>query len=252
MRNLIAGNWKMNCTLQEAKELIADIINGLYTRPQLEDDNEFLVCPPYIYLPTIRHAVLNHNFLSFGAQDCSAQENGAHTGDISAAMLHDSGCNYVIVGHSERRADHKESDELVAEKVLKVVKNKMTAILCVGETEAEREAGQQDVVVGRQLDAALNERYDSQNLVIAYEPVWAIGTGKTAQREDIESMHGFIRKKLQERLADGKNIRILYGGSVKPDNAGDILSIENVNGCLIGGASLKAESFIGIAEAYNG
>ena len=249
MKKLIAGNWKMNCNLQDAKELIADVINGIHMRMDLLERNEFLVCPPYIYLPTIRHAALNHNLLSFGAQDCSHMDNGAHTGDISASMLYDSDCQYVITGHSERRADHAESDTDIAAKVVQIQKNKMVAILCVGENEDQRDRGEHVHIVISQLEASLNDDCNAQNLVVAYEPIWAIGTGKTASSKDIEEMHGVIRKKLQERLADGQNIRILYGGSVKPENAGEILNLPGVGGALIGGASLKASSFIGIAEA---
>lgn len=250
MKNLIAGNWKMNCTLQEAKELIADIVNAIYEKESLHGNNDFLVCPPYIYLSTIRHAVSSYNVVTFGAQDCSAQNNGAHTGDISAEMLADSGCSYVIIGHSERRSDHGESDAMIAEKAKRLIENKVAAILCVGETAAQREAGAQEEIVGAQLDHAIQDAHHAGNLVIAYEPVWAIGSGQAASTQDILYMHGFIRKKLKERLADGVNIRILYGGSVKPENAADILQITDVNGCLVGGASLKAESFVGIAQAF--
>ncbi|MAE51031.1 MAG: triose-phosphate isomerase [Micavibrio sp.] len=249
MKMLIAGNWKMNCSLEDAKLLIADIINGIHVREGLRDRCEFLVCPSFIYMPTIRHAVLNHNLLSFGAQDCSDQDNGAFTGDISATMLKESGCQYVIVGHSERRGYHAESNALVKAKAQKVVNNAMCAIICVGETEQQRSNGEALATVLKQLEECVPEGADSKNIVIAYEPVWAIGTGKVATTADIDEIHTAIRQKLKEMLADGANIRILYGGSVKPDNAGDILNIPDVNGALIGGASLQAQSFLGIAEA---
>ncbi len=249
MKKLIAGNWKMNCNLDDAKGLIADVINGIYQAQHLRETCEFLVCPSYIYLPTIRHAVLNHGLLSFGAQDCSAEGNGAFTGDISAAMLKDSGAQYVICGHSERRQHHKESNELIKKKVVMAQNAGMCPILCVGESESQREYDQAVEAVMAQLDASLPAEANENNLVVAYEPVWAIGSGKTPTHNDIAEMHGAIREKLKEKLADGANIRILYGGSVKPENAGDILNIPNVNGALIGGASLQAESFLGIARA---
>lgn len=249
MKKLIAGNWKMNCSLEDAKILIADTINAIHINEKLLDTCEFLVCPSFIYMPTIRHAVLNHGVLSFGAQDCSDQDNGAFTGDISAEMLKESGCQYVIVGHSERRQFHQEDNALIKAKASKVLKNDMCAIICVGETEAQRESGKALDVVLSQLEACLPDAVNGQNVVIAYEPVWAIGTGKVATSADIAEVHTAIREKLKEKLADGANIRILYGGSVKPENAGDILNIPDVNGALIGGASLQARSFIGIAEA---
>lgn len=249
MKKLIAGNWKMNCSLDDAKGLIADIINGIHQQDYLREGCEFLVCPPYIYLPTIRHAALNHGLLSFGAQDCSAEDNGAFTGDISASMLRGSECQYVICGHSERREYHKENDALVKAKAQKIVDNNMIAIICVGESETQREFGQALQTVLAQVEKCLPDGATAKNIVIAYEPVWAIGTGKTASNEDIAEMHNAIREKLKEKLAEGANIRILYGGSVKPENAGDILNIQNVDGALIGGASLQAESFLGIAQA---
>lgn len=249
MKKLIAGNWKMNCSLDEAKALVAGILNDIYSDKSLQDNCDFLICPPYIYLPTIRHAVFNHGLLGFGAQDCSAEDNGSYTGDISALMLKESGCQYVIVGHSERRQFHKENNELIHRKARKAQENGLCPIICVGESESQREYGQAVDVVLSQIEQCLTEGSNSKNLVIAYEPVWAIGTGKTPTSEDIAEMHGAIREKLKEKLADGANIRILYGGSVKLENAGDILNIADVDGALIGGASLKADSFMGIARA---
>lgn len=248
MKKLIAGNWKMNCSLDDAKGLIADIINGIHMNPKLTDNCDFLVCPPFIYLSTVRHASLNHGLMSFGAQDCSTEGNGAYTGEISATMLNDSGCSHVICGHSERREYHKETDITVKAKAAKIIENGMCAIICVGESETQREFGQHIETVLSQIENCIPEGATAENIVIAYEPVWAIGTGKVASLDDITEMHGAIRKKLKEMLADGSNIRILYGGSVKPDNAGDIFNLDNVNGALIGGASLKAESYLGIAQ----
>lgn len=249
MKKLIAGNWKMNCSLEEAKVLIADVINGIYKEPELQEFCDFVVLPSYIYLPTVRHALANHSFLEFGAQDCSMQDNGAHTGDISAAMLKDSACRYVIAGHSERRQNHGESNDVVKAKAAQIHKNGMTAIVCVGETLEEREAGNEQAVVERQISESLPSSANARNTVIAYEPVWAIGTGKVAKPGDVRVMHSFIRALVEEKLADGENLRILYGGSVKPENAAEILKISDVNGALVGGASLKAEEFLAIGRS---
>lgn len=250
MKKLIAGNWKMNCSLDEARALIADILEGIGARASALRGCEFLVCPPYVYLPIVRDAAQGRESLAgLGAQDCSDQENGAFTGDVSAAMLRDCGCGYVIVGHSERRQYHKEDNALVRAKAQKVLENGMRAIICVGESESQRDFGQALGVVLGQLEKSLPQGADGGNTVIAYEPVWAIGTGKVATAADIQEMHSAIRQKLKEKLADGANIRILYGGSVKPENAGEILNIPNVDGALIGGASLQAHSFLGIEEA---
>lgn len=248
MKKLIAGNWKMNCSLDDAKGLIADIINGIHMNPRLSENCDFLIFPPYIYLSTVRHASLNHGLMSFGAQNCSKQDNGAFTGDISATMLKESGCTHVICGHSERREHHKENDALIKAKAAKIIENGMCAIICVGESETQREYEQHIETVLKQVENCIPASATADNIVIAYEPVWAIGTGKVASLNDITEMHGAIRNKLKEMLADGANIRILYGGSVKPENAGDIFNLNHVNGALIGGASLKADSFLGIAQ----
>lgn len=239
----------MNGSLQDVKGLIADVINGIHNDIQLLEKFEFLVCPSYIYLPTVRHAVFSHGYLSFGAQDCSFEDNGAFTGDISAGMLKDSECQYVICGHSERREFHKETDTIVKKKAQKIIDNKMRAIICVGESETQREFGHEIQTVVSQIEKCIPEGASSENIVIAYEPIWAIGTGKVPSIQDIYKIHEAIEEKLKEKLADGANIRILYGGSVKPENAGDILNMHNVGGALVGGASLKAESFLGIAKA---
>ncbi len=239
----------MNGSAQDAKRLVASIINGItLAPPEMRERCEFLVCPPALHIYAIRHAAQGHdNLLRFGAQDCSAHENGAYTGDISAAMLKDAGCQYVIAGHSERRHGYGESDEAVYRKIEQIHKYEMAAILCIGETEEQRDDGQQDEVVLRQLRASLPAGANAINTVIAYEPVWAIGTGKVASIAEIAHMHNIIRGCLKETLEDGANMRILYGGSVKPDNAAEILRTANVDGALIGGASLKADSFLGIA-----
>ena len=242
MKKLIAGNWKMHGDLGEARRLIADIVNGLYEREELHESCDFLVCPPTIHIASVRHALQGYPKIVFGGQDCSAEENGAHTGDISAAMLKDSGCSYVIVGHSERRADHGEGDADVKAKALQALAADLKPIICVGETLDQREAGDALAVVEEQLKGSLPDGDQWGEIVVAYEPVWAIGTGKVASIEDIEEMHAHIRGIV------GDKVRILYGGSMKPDNAGEILAVSNVDGGLIGGASLKAESFIGIAK----
>lgn len=248
-KKLIAGNWKMNGNLDEAKGLIADIINGIFGAPVLKEYCDFLVCPPYLHLYAIRHALHGRDDVLFGGQDCSANENGAFTGDTSAAMLKDSGCSYVILGHSERRQHHFETDEMVRRKAALAHAQGLKTIICVGEKESEREQGAHQVVVGSQLESSLPDSATAENTVIAYEPVWAIGTGKTATPEDVKTMHAFIRGQLAERLENSEKLRILYGGSMKPDNARELLATENVDGGLIGGASLSAEQFLAIAKA---
>ncbi len=243
MKKLIAGNWKMNGDLDSARALIADIVNRVDADDDLQERFEFLVCPPTLHIGSVRHALYGFPAIKLGAQDCSPLGNGAHTGDLSAAMLKDSACSYVIVGHSERRADHGEDDALVQAKAKAVLAADMIPIICVGETDAQRESGEALDVVSAQLKGSLPDVKHYDDIVVAYEPVWAIGTGKVAGVSDIEEMHAHIRGIV------GPKVRILYGGSMKPDNAGDILRVANVDGGLIGGASLKAETFLGIARA---
>lgn len=252
MKPLIAGNWKMNCSLDDAKRLIADIINGVYEDDALQAAADIMVFPSFLHMSAVRHALANHSLLAFGGQDCSAHDDGAHTGDISARMLSDSGCSAVIVGHSERRVGHTETSSDVNEKVRQIHANKMVAVVCVGETLEDREAERAEEIVQKQLQESLPASVNASNTIIAYEPVWAIGTGKTPSNGEIRMMHGHIRGYLEEKLADAQNLRILYGGSVKPDNAADILKINEVNGALVGGASLDADSFLGIAKAITG
>ncbi|MCB1529863.1 MAG: triose-phosphate isomerase [Rhodospirillales bacterium] len=250
MKKLIAGNWKMNGTAESAIELAEAVSAGIEGNPGLLDTCDFLICPPFLHIPLVQGALSEPVFdaIFLGAQDCSSYQNGAYTGDVSAAMIADMGCTHVILGHSERRQYFGEKDMLVAEKALLAHREGLTTIVCVGENEAEREAGRAQDVVGKQLGHSLPGHSTPKNLVVAYEPVWAIGTGKSATVEDIRDMHAFIRAQLSERLESCENIRILYGGSVKPANAAEILATENVDGALIGGASLKAEDFIGIAQ----
>ena len=210
--------------------------------------SDYLVCPPFIYLAEIADT-LKGSGIALGGQDCSPHDDGAFTGDISAEMLKSLGCTYVILGHSERRQHHGESDELVARKAAKAHEHGLITIICVGETEFERSAGQEQDVVARQLKGSLPQSATYKNTVIAYEPVWAIGTGKTATPQDAKAMHGFIRQKLQNEVDGADLFRILYGGSMKPDNAADLLATANVDGGLIGVASLKADQFIAIAKS---
>ncbi len=249
MKKLIVGNWKMNGSLDDARALISDIINGLDSRQELLELCDFVVCPPFVHIAAARHALHNIPYVSLGAQNCSRWENGAHTGNISAEMLKDTECSYVILGHSERRQHVGETSQIVAEKADRAHANGLTSIICVGETAEERERGKEEHAVGFQLAASVPAGATSDNTVLAYEPVWAIGTGKTATPEDVASMHAFIRKGLEGKVENHNDVRILYGGSMKPENARDLLNTPNVDGGLIGGASLNAEQFLEIAKA---
>ena len=241
MRQLIAGNWKMNGLLEEASAIVGPLRRGA---DGLACD--LLVCPPFTQIVTVAH-ILVGSPVTVGGQDCHTSEKGAHTGDISAAMLRDAGASWVILGHSERRQDHQESDALIQAKTKAAVAAGLTPIVCVGETEAQRVAGDQNKVVGGQLAGSLPAGFAG---VVAYEPVWAIGTGKTATEDDVAAMHLFIRETLVRQLGPaGAAIRILYGGSVRPANAAGLLAVPHVGGALVGGASLKAEEFLGIAKA---
>jgi triosephosphate isomerase len=246
VRPLVAGNWKMNGLAASMAEL-----NGIKAgADKLADKAELMVCPPATLLAQFAWASKGSK-LTLGGQDCHAKASGAHTGDIAAEMLKDAGASAVIVGHSERRTDHHETDADVKAKALAAHRAGLTAIVCVGEQRAQREAGETLAVVGGQLDGSLPEAATGANLVVAYEPVWAIGTGLTPTPADVAEVHAFIRKKLFERYgAEGNDMRILYGGSVKPSNAKELLGLPNVNGALVGGASLKAADFLGIAEVY--
>lgn len=246
-RPLVAGNWKMNGLLASIGEFEA-ILSA--ARDGQGGSAELLICPPFTLIVRFaQHA--GGQGLAIGAQDCHPQASGSHTGDISAEMLADAGATYIIVGHSERRADHGEKDGLVKAKAEAVLRAGATPILCVGETRAEREAGRTLEVVGRQLSGSLPQGAFPAKLVIAYEPVWAIGTGLTPTPADVMEVHGFIRARLVEALdAEGRDVRILYGGSVKPSNAAALMGLENVDGALVGGASLKAADFLAIAGVY--
>jgi len=243
-RPLFAGNWKMN-GLSAARAELDKILAGAFALPANLD---VLVCPPALLVPGFADRARGAR-VGIGGQDCHAEASGAHTGDISAEMLADAGAVAVIVGHSERRKDHCETDAMVRAKALAARRAGLMAIVCVGETRAERDAGQALAVVGRQLDGSLAD--DADNFVIAYEPVWAIGTGLTPTAGDVGDMHRFIRERLGSRYGQaGQGIRVLYGGSVKPANAKELLGVDNVDGSLVGGASLKAEEFLAIAGIY--
>lgn len=244
MRKLIAGNWKMNGTAADLGEA-RDIAEGA---GDAGPDVTVMLCPPATLIDRMA-GVAARTPLLVGGQDCHAGQAGAHTGDISARMLADAGASAVIVGHSERRADHNESDAAVKAKAEAAARAGLTAIICVGESEAERDAGAALAVVEAQLDGSVPQ-LDPSGMVIAYEPVWAIGTGKTASADDIAAMHHHIRGWLTGRFgAGGSQVKILYGGSMKPANAAEILAIADVDGGLIGGASLKAADFLAIVSA---
>ncbi|MGV6873676.1 triose-phosphate isomerase [Pseudochelatococcus sp. B33] len=246
-RPLVAGNWKMN-GLKLSARVFASIIQGYDA--VLRNKVELLVCPPATLTVTFGVVAVGSG-VAVGGQDCHAKASGAHTGDVSAAQLADAGASYVIVGHSERRADHGETDAAVRAKALAARAAWLTPIVCVGETRAQREGGNALDIVRAQLDGSLPETADRGDLVVAYEPVWAIGTGLTATPVQVAEVHAIVRDVLVARYGDeGRAIRILYGGSVKPDNAYDLLSAGNVDGALVGGASLEAADFLAIAEYY--
>src|SRR6476659_2232854 len=243
---LVAGNWKMNGLAASGGEL-TKIIAGAKA---LEGKAELMVCPPATLIAAFAAAASGSTVI-VGGQDCHAEASGAHTGDVSAEMLADAGARAVILGHSERRTDHHETDAMVRAKAGAAWRAGLSAIVCVGEQRAERQAGKTLDVVGTQLQGSLPDGATAAKLVIAYEPVWAIGSGLTPTPTDVADVHGFIRKRLTERFsAAGARIKILYGGSVKPSNAGELLTIADVNGALVGGASLKAADFLGIAAIY--
>jgi triosephosphate isomerase len=244
IRPLIAGNWKMNGLRSSTAEFEAMLAGA----PAVAGKADLLVCPPATLIAAFAGKARGSKILTIGAQDCHPKPSGAHTGDISAEMLADAGASTIIVGHSERRADHGESDVLVREKAEAVWRAGLTAIVCIGETQHQRDAGQTLDICAGQLKLSLPDRAKADNLVVAYEPVWAIGTGLTPTVADVEQIHAFIRELLVARFkAEGAKIRLLYGGSVKPSNAAELMAVANVNGALVGGASLKAADFLAIA-----
>jgi triosephosphate isomerase len=211
---------------------------------------KLLICPPFTLIASFAERMAGGP-VAIGGQDCHAEMSGAHTGGVSAMMLKDAGATHVIVGHSERRTEHGETDAEVKAKAQAALRAGLVAIVCIGETRAEREAGRTLDIVGMQLSGSMPAGSTETNLVIAYEPVWAIGTGLTPTAADVAEVHTFIRRRLEDRLAsEAAGIRILYGGSVKPSNAVELMGVDNVDGALVGGASLKAADFLGIAAAY--
>ena len=243
-RKLVVGNWKMNGSRASNAQLLAGLKNaGGWQKGQAA------VCAPFPYLADVAQA-LQGAPIAWGAQDCSAHESGAYTGEVSAAMVAEFGCGYVIVGHSERRAYHAESDQLVADKARAALAHQLTPIVCVGETLAQREAGETDAVVTRQLAAVIATLgADISKAVVAYEPVWAIGTGKTATPEQAQAVHAVLRSQLRAATPQSQQMQLLYGGSVKADNAQSLFSKPDIDGGLIGGASLKVDDFVAICRA---
>ncbi len=243
---MIAGNWKMNGLLADGVALAQEIKVDVKAKKR---NCEFVVCPPFTLLGAVKKALKGCR-VALGAQDCHFEEKGAHTGDISPEMLLDCGCTYVILGHSERRADHGETSELVCKKAKAAYKAGLKTIICIGETLAQREKGETIDICSKQILESVPNDATAADTVIAYEPVWAIGTGKTPTAQDVEDVHAAVRKVLAKKLgrAQANKMRILYGGSVKPSNAKELLSLPDVDGGLIGGASLKAADFMAIAD----
>ena len=242
LKPLIAGNWKMNglkSSLTEAESLVEGLSQGDYSA-------DVLICPPATLIDRMV-SVFDGNDVSVGGQDCHANVSGAHTGDISAEMISDLGGAFVIVGHSERRTDHGESNSVVREKAEAALRAGITPIVCIGETLEQREAGETLSVLGDQIKNSIPPGVSGDQYVVAYEPVWAIGTGLVPETSDIDTAHNFLRSKLKEiGVENADKVRLLYGGSVKPSNAAEILGVAEVNGALVGGASLKAADFLGI------
>ena len=247
IRPLVAGNWKMNGTSASLGELEAigtGFAQGLGARA------DALVCVPATLLARAA-AILAGTPVRAGGQDCHARQSGAHTGDIASEMLADAGASHVIVGHSERRTDHGEDDATVRAKAEAAWRAGLVAVICIGETSEQRQAGRTLDILSRQIDGSVPQAATPENTVVAYEPVWAIGTGLTPTAGDVATAHAHIRARLEERLGEGaRAMRILYGGSVKPGNAAELLAVAHVDGALVGGASLKAADFLGIAKAY--
>ena len=245
MKKLAAGNWKMNGTTAALDEMRA--LLAAHPAPACE----MLLCPPATLIAQAAYHTKG-KALHIGGQDCHAKASGAHTGDISAAMLKDAGASHVILGHSERRADHAETNAQVKAKAEAVLAAQLIAIVCLGETEAQRDAGETLALCGNQLHGSIPAGATAANVVIAYEPVWAIGTGRTPTLDQIAEVHAFLRAELVKALGeDGQGVRILYGGSVKPSNAAEIFAVKDVDGALVGGASLKAVDFGAIVAALS-
>jgi len=246
LRKLIAGNWKMNCLKTDGVALARDL--GIRYAEESDPPFDMLLCPPFTLIGSVGEVIAGSGVM-LGGQDCHPQPKGAHTGDVAAEMLKDLGCSHVIVGHSERRQNHGEIDLIVAEKAQAAHRAGLVAIICIGETLEQREAGEALAVCSRQIAGSVPDGATSENTVIAYEPVWAIGTGKTATAGDVAEVHAHVRAELSRKLGDADSVRILYGGSVKASNAGELMAVPNVDGALVGGASLKADEFWNLALA---
>ena len=248
---IIIGNWKMNGSLASNQDWVKTVARGMESG--MPAGRQFVVCPPFPYLAQCDTLIKEHSlaFLSLGAQDASAHETGAYTGEVAASMLKEMGCTYVIVGHSERRQFHHEVDEVVAAKALQVLDSGMTPVICVGETADERNSGRAEEVVCSQVAKQVNVLQDRLvDCLIAYEPVWAIGTGKVASAQVAQDMHRTIRHQIAEFNEDvASHVGILYGGSVKPDNAVELFAMPDIDGGLIGGASLSPQDFLAICQA---
>ncbi len=244
IRPLIAGNWKMNAAGADGRALAEGVGAGA---AEVASACDLLVCPPAVVLAAVAD-VLAGSAVAVGGQDCHEASSGAHTGDLAAAMLAEAGASFVIVGHSERRADHGESDGLVQAKAAAAHGAGLNAIICIGETEAQRDAGETLGVLSGQIAGSIPEGAAAANTVIAYEPVWAIGTGRTPTVDEVAAAHAHIREQIETKIAEAGEARLLYGGSVNPKNARELLAVDNVNGALVGGASLEAASFLEIAR----
>ncbi len=247
-RPLIAGNWKMNGLRADGLARAGELSSLMPATGQFSFD--MLICPPATLIEGVGDAIRGSNLL-LGGQDCHFSVNGAHTGDVSAPMLADIGCSHVIVGHSERRADHAEDDAVVQAKAAAVIAAGLIAIVCVGETKDQRKQGETNAVVAGQLAGSVPDNANQENLVLAYEPVWAIGTGLTPTADDVQEVHAMMRAKLAERIGDAgaHETNLLYGGSVKPSNAEELMALADVDGALVGGASLNFNDFWAIAQA---
>jgi len=246
-RKLAAGNWKMNGTGAALSEL--EMLARAYPSPSVD----ILICPPATLLHRAMQTVRDSG-IAVGGQDCHPEISGAHTGDISADMLLDAGASAVILGHSERREDHREQNEDVRAKARSAMDAGLKAIICVGESLEQREAANTLDIIGGQMSGSIPDQSTGENLIVAYEPIWAIGTGKVPTLEQIGEVHDFMRARLERRFGEGvgRSVRLLYGGSVKPGNAAEIFGVSNVDGALVGGASLKAQDFAGIIDALGG
>jgi len=245
VKSLIAGNWKMNGGTTEGIALA----RAIAARAQeVEGHCDLLVCPPAVALAAVAETLVGSG-VGVGGQDCHQEATGAHTGDVSAPMLAEAGAGFVIIGHSERRADHGESNALVRDKSAAAHRAGLVAIVCIGETEAQRDAGQTLMVLSEQIAGSIPRGATAANTVLAYEPVWAIGTGRTPSVAEVAEAHAHTRAEVARVVADAADLRLLYGGSVKPENARELLPVDNVNGALVGGASLDQASFLAIALA---